>query len=51
MMSIRALFFLLLAVCDCLSIAAGEGVIELTSKNFDKSIKDGNKWLIEFHGK
>lgn len=51
MLSIRALFLFVLAACYCLSIAtAGEGVIELTSKNFDKSIKDGNKWLIEFHG-
>jgi len=26
-----------------------EGVIQLTSKNFDKSLSDGNVWLIEFY--
>lgn len=26
-----------------------EGVITLTSRNFDSSISDGNVWLIQFH--
>ncbi len=26
-----------------------EGVIQLTAKNFDKSLSDGNAWLIEFY--
>ena len=26
-----------------------EGVIQLTAKNFDKSLNDGNAWLIEFY--
>ena len=26
-----------------------EGVIQLTSKNFDHSLSDGNVWLIEFY--
>jgi hypothetical protein len=25
------------------------GVITLTSRDFDSSISDGNRWLIEFH--
>lgn len=26
-----------------------EGVIQLTSRNFDESLSDGNIWLIEFY--
>ena len=29
--------------------AGSNGVITLTSRNFDSSIKDGSVWLIEFH--
>lgn len=43
------LLFLLVTWC-CVSFATGKGVIELTFKNFDASIKDGSKWLVEFHG-
>jgi protein disulfide-isomerase-like protein len=42
------LLFLLVTWC-CVSFATGKGVIELTFKNFDASIKDGSKWLVEFH--
>ena len=31
-----------------LAKAETEGVIQLNAKNFDKSIGDGNAWLIEF---
>jgi hypothetical protein len=50
-MPFRALALFLLVTCCFASSVAGEGVIELTSSNFDSSIKDGNRWLVEFHGK
>lgn len=49
-MPFRALLFLVIC-CFSSSVIAGEGVIELTSSNFDSSIKDGHRWLVEFHGK
>jgi len=32
-------------------IHQGGGAIELTSRTFDKSVRDGSVWLIELYGK
>ena len=29
--------------------SSSQGVIALTAKNFDSSLRDGNAWLVEFY--
>lgn len=51
MLSMCQTLSLALLVLALISRVTAEGVIELTSMNFDSSIKDGSAWLVEFHGK
>ena len=50
MRPIRTLLLFLLTCMLISHVNAGDAVIELTSRTFDSSIKDGSVWLIEFYG-
>ena len=44
------LLVLTLTLLSSITSAQNQGVIVLTTRNFDISVRDGSIWLIEFYG-